>query len=60
MIFECVGAQIDQFIHGTLDLENAFELFIRMMSDLRCLAFFATLARHVRASVGAHKANFAA
>ena len=43
MIFECVGAQNDQFVQKALDRENVFELFMRIMNDpqwlVRCLPF---------------------
>jgi hypothetical protein len=43
MIFECVGAQNDQFVQKALDRENVFEPFMRIMNDpqcpVRCLPF---------------------
>jgi hypothetical protein len=47
VIFECVGAQNDQFVQKALDRENVFELFMRIMNDpqwpLRCLPFSRTM-----------------
>ena len=47
MIFECVGAQNDQFVPEAQDRENAFELFMRIMNDpqwlARCLPFSCTM-----------------
>jgi hypothetical protein len=40
VIFECVGAQNDQFVQEALDYENAFELFMRIMNDPQCPARF--------------------
>ena len=61
MIFECVGAQNDQFVPEAQDRENAFELFMRIMNDpqwlARCLPFSCTM---YRASLGAHGPNLAA
>ena len=38
MIFECVGAQNDQFVPEAQDPENAIELFMRIMNDPQCPA----------------------
>jgi hypothetical protein len=40
MIFECVGAKNDQFVQEALDRENAFELFMWIMSDPQCTLAF--------------------
>lgn len=49
MIFECVDAQVDQFVHKTLDRENAFELFIGLMNDLQRRAFLPLSGLRTRA-----------
>ena len=60
MIFECVGAQNDQFVQEGLGRENAFESFMRIMNAHSVRALLAVFVRHVRTSLGAHCANFAA
>jgi hypothetical protein len=40
VIFECVGAQNNQFVQEALDRENVFELFMRIMNDPQCPARF--------------------
>ena len=44
MIFECVGAKNGQFAEEALDRENAFELFMRIMSDPQCPARLSSFA----------------
>ena len=47
VVFECVGAQNDQFVQKALDREDVFELFTRIMNDpqcpARCLPFSRTM-----------------